>query len=262
MLRLGLQQLEPDRPTAPQRSILSRVSTAHFLMVLFGLLGFGLTLFLLQQNEATVAIAVATDDMAAGTSLDAGTFGVVDVPADGPLASTAIRPTGITDDLSVSAPIEAGAPILESLVVDESPLDQLNSLSIPIDEERALGGEFAAGDRVHLIGVVDVGSGADATAISTFVAANVPVLGDREEPDRAFGGSTSEYFVAVGLDPQQSLSATTAMMVGRLEVVRAGDAPVDMADAAVSTSGGVAIVDRADVAGYLQAAVEAAEAGR
>jgi pyrroline-5-carboxylate reductase len=80
------------------------------------------------------------------------------------------------------------------------------------------------------------------------------VLSDREQKSGTFGASLSDYFVAVGLDAEQSLSAQTAMMIGRLEVVGAGDAPVDMTKASVSTTGGVTIVNREDVAGYLAAA--------
>jgi hypothetical protein len=254
---LGLERLrEPARkgPKAPPRSVIARISTAHFLMVLFGLTGFGLTLFLLQENEATVPIAVSTGKLPAGTALTTANFDVVDVEADSPVAATAMSPGEITDAMSLSAPVDAGAPILRSLVSEESELDDLNSLSIPIDDERALGGELTAGDRVHLIGVIEVGTGANATAISTYVATDVPVLSDREQKSGTFGASLSDYFVAVGLDAEQSLSAQTAMMIGRLEVVGAGDAPVDMTKASVSTTGGVTIVNREDVAGYLAAA--------
>ncbi len=252
--RLGLSTLEADRPRPQRRSVLSKVSTAHFLMVLFGLLGFGSTLYLLQQQDAIVEVVVARGDLAAGTKLDAAAVETVAVPADGPLASTSLRPTELNDQMTLVAAISSGAPVLRSLVTEASYLDDLNAFSVPIGEERALGGEFTAGDRVNLISVIEIGNGRDTTAISTYVATDVPVLADRNDDSSGFGASRLDYFIAVGLDSEQSLGAATALMVGRLEVVRAGEVPANTDMAAITTTGGVANVPRSEVAEILRAA--------
>lgn len=253
---LDLHVLEPERPKKPQRSIFARVSTAHFLMAVFGLLGFGLTLYLLQQSEATSAIVVANEDMSVGVRLDADSYSIREVPVDGPLTGRALSPDQVTDSMALLAPLQAGAPILASMVAEESPLDALSSFSVPIDDERALGGEFQAGDRVHLISVIEFGNGLEKTAVSTYVAVDVPVLSDREQDTNGFGSSLSDYYVAVGLDPSQSLEASSAMMRGRLEIVRAGDESVDVGMAAISTTGGMTIVERTQVGPLLAGIVD------
>lgn len=248
---VDIRELEPEKPKKPQRSIFAKISTAHFLMAVFGLLGFGLTLSLLQQSEATTTIVVATEDLNTGARLAEDAIGVREVPLDGPLAGVALTPDDVTSDMALVAPVVAGAPILASVIVEESPLDALNSFSVPIEDERALGGEFQSGDRVHLISVVEFGNGLEKTAVSTYVAVDVPVLGDRELQSSAFGATLSDYYVAVGLNPDQSLEASSAMMRGRLEVVRAGDEAVDTGTAAISTTGGMTIVRREEVAPLL-----------
>ncbi|MCZ7536559.1 MAG: hypothetical protein M5T61_12085 [Acidimicrobiia bacterium] len=74
----------------PRRALTSRLSAGHVVMVVAGLLGFLLTLDLLQAADTTVPVAVAAADIEAGERVDAGSFDLVDLHAAGSVLDTLV----------------------------------------------------------------------------------------------------------------------------------------------------------------------------
>ena len=214
MIREHVGDAAPVGPArVRRRNPLTRVSAAHLLMLLAGVLAFATNLVVLRDHDQTRPVIVAAIDLPAGRLLDSTHLRAVEVDVDDNLYSKLI-PWAQADALvgQVTAhSIGEGVLIGTSDLRDPSASAGLRSMSIPVDAEHAVGGELAAGDRIDLIVVDDDGP--------RYVLTNAEVLSGSSSAE--LGALTSsDFYIVVAVDPDQALSVASAIRDGRIEIVR------------------------------------------
>ena len=214
MIREHVGEATPVGPgRVRRRNPLTRISAAHLLMLLAGVLAFATNLVVLRDHDQTRAVIVAAVDLPAGSSVESTDLRAVEVDVDDTLYAMLI-PWAQADALvgQVTAhPIVAGALIGTTDVRDPSGPAGLRSMSIPVDAEHAVGGQLASGDRIDLILVADDGpryvlTGAEVLSISS---------------DGELGALvSSDFYIVVAVDAEQALLVAEAIRDGRMEIVR------------------------------------------
>lgn len=149
-----------------------RVSGAHVVVALAGLLGGVLTLAALRADARDVRVVVAAHDLRVGSRVVAGDLRAVAVHGDVSALSSLVRAesgTRIVGDVIV-APVRRGDPLRASDVAAVSASGGARSVSFAVDERDAVGGALDAGDRIDVVGVAHDGHDAG------FVLVDAPVL--------------------------------------------------------------------------------------
>ena len=216
------------RKAAPGRRGLSRrVTAGHVFPVVLASLAAVATLAALKDRSATVAVAVARTDIAAGSPISAGQLTWEKVSANSVLAGHGLigrGQLGAGETAAVSIP--AGQPITTAELAMGGAALGLGSMSIDVPPARADGGGIHAGDRVD---VISTGNGP-----ATYVATNLLVLAVAQAGSGSvFGASNAgAYFVTVAVDRTTALAIATAQGAssaggsGGIEVVRStGEGP-------------------------------------
>ncbi|HVM02182.1 MAG TPA: SAF domain-containing protein [Acidimicrobiales bacterium] len=209
------------RPTPPpaeaaprrQRPPWTRFSAAHALMVGSGLLAFVLVAAALDDRGATVRVAVAAGDVAAGAAVSADDVRWAELPADSELAGQLVTPSGLRAGAVATQAIAAGQPLLRRDLAAGADADGLRWLSIPVAREHAAGGALRPGDRVDVIDVTD--------GVARYVVTGAEVA--RVGPDGAGRGLTAgtrEFHVVVRVDADEALAVAEALADGKVDVVR------------------------------------------
>jgi hypothetical protein len=203
-----------DTHLAQRRSVLSRFSLGHVIMIVAGLAAFLLVFSLLQSRDQTSFIAVASSELPAGTTVTEDAFSFVELGASdsavlGSLLSPLQASQAIDEQWAVTRTIPAGDPVrFSDFRTDPNPTN-LRAMSIPIDRGHAVAGALQAGD---LIDVIVVRKG-----VASYVAGGIEVL-DVAESETRFGG---EFGVTVAVDADTSLRIASALWDGNIEIVRA-----------------------------------------
>lgn len=211
-------------PRSPSHRLAgTRLTLAHGLMVVAGLVTFVLVASVLQKREATVEVLVATSDIAAGATVTEADFDVVDISAADPLLPVLLSqlPAGSV----VTSALAAGEPLLRSDVVVAGGVASGRTFTLEVDRLVVDGLGLAIGDRVDVIGV-------DAGGRVGFVVVDVAVSrlpGDAQGSAFAAAASRSAW-VTVTVDEAQALALSGARRLGAIELVRStGAAPIDSA---------------------------------
>lgn len=238
---IGTRESERSVPAAPlpprwKRSLLSRLSPAHGLMIGSAALAFLLVLGVTSRPEAQLAVTVARADIPAGAPLSPAVLRSVEVPADGTLEQATVSFDRLARGGQVAArPIVAGELIHPRDVAQtgSDPGRRLRAMSIPVKRERAVGGTLRVGDRVDVVDVVD------GTARWVVVGAqvlDVPQSASSRGIVRAVGG---EYHVVVEVDAKEALALAEALSHDTVQVVRSTGAPPpdDQSSAAATDAG-------------------------
>jgi Flp pilus assembly protein CpaB len=211
------QVARPERPIVAtrHRSMLSRFTMAHGLMVLSGLLAFVLIAAVVGDRSERMEVAVARADIPAGAVVGPEMVEMAELPADSAVAGriATLDQLGAGQWVATEA-IVAGDPVRRSALAEDTAAEGLRSMSIPVPKVNAVGGELRVGDRVDVIDVVDGEAG--------FVVANAQVVG-MSAPSTAGGitsGAAGDFFVVVEVDARQALAVAEALADGKVDVVR------------------------------------------
>ena len=165
---------EPPPPDAPaRRSLMSRLSIGHIVMILAGLIAILLNLAFLRSNSDTVQIAVARTALPAGIALEPGSITAIEIGEAGALIDgllTEEAATGLLGSI-VARSIEAGEPIRRSDLRPSGTTSNFREYSIQVDTADAAGGLIQANDVVDIIAVIDhqafyVAAGIDVLRVS------------------------------------------------------------------------------------------------
>lgn len=202
---------------APVRSLRrpwwSRVSAGTVFMVVAGVLAFLTNLALVRSDDATVLVAVASVDLAPGTSFDpAAHTSLVPLAADSEMADALVT-AGAVADLAgaiVARPVSAGEPLTRTALVAASAPLAARAMSIPVPPDLAAGGGLRPGDRVDVIAAED---GAARYVLTGAEVLAVPGSGE-EVP------ATSRFHVVVAVDADEALAVAAALDSGTIHVVR------------------------------------------
>lgn len=195
-------------------------------MVVCGILAALLVARVMRTNQDTVSVAVANRDIAPGAVVTRDAVSWVYLPAHSPLTPTLAGAAEINGPRPPVAAtrIRQGDPIRRTDLGTALASNQ-RAMSIPVTAEHAAGGQLAEGDRVDVI--------APAASGSAYVLRGAPVLAvpSRPKGPATLGDATSgNYFVVVGVGPDEALRLATAVRDGKVEVLRS----TGVADGAVT----------------------------
>ena len=197
-----------------KRSLMSRLSLGHVIMIVAGLAAFLLVFSLLRSRDETFQVATAIEELRAGTTVtdDAfafASFGVTDRATLGTLLSPQQVEQAVAEGWVVTRTIPAGDPVRMSDFRTDADPSELRAMSIPIDRGHAVAGALQPGD---LIDVIVVRNGR-----ASYVTTGVEIL-DVAGADSQFGGGFS---VTVAVDGTSSLRLASALRDGNIDLVRA-----------------------------------------
>ncbi len=121
------------RSSSLPRSLLSRLSTGHLVMIVAGLIGMLLTVAVLRRADERQAVAVAARDLAPGTALTDSVVRYEDVKLDDSLLGTVLAPDDVKRlDGSVAAyPIAEGELISRRAIRPAAAPAGKRAMSIP-----------------------------------------------------------------------------------------------------------------------------------
>jgi Flp pilus assembly protein CpaB len=218
------------------RSLMSRFSTGHVVMIVAGLLGLLLTVAVLRRADERRPVAVAARDLSPGAALTESSIRYEQVKMDDSLLGTVLQPDDVKRlrDSVAAYPIAAGELVHRRSVRPAAAPDGKRAMSIAIDPARAVNGELEAGDRVDVIL-------ASSHEVSIIVA-DAEVLGVGR-PDRggAFGGVDDKFTVTLAVDAHESQLVAAGIAGGDIVVARttgarpAGSTPPLAVDASPGT---------------------------
>src|SRR5207302_559682 len=148
----------PTRPVAPAPASSrprGRLSFEHLVMIVAGLLALVLMAAALRDRGATIRVAVAAHDVAAGAPLAASALRYVGLASGSPLGAQLLGPAafGTARHWIALRPLRGGEPIGRGDVTAPAATGGLRAMAVAVPAEHAAGGSLAVGDRVDVIGV-------------------------------------------------------------------------------------------------------------
>jgi Flp pilus assembly protein CpaB len=150
------------------------------------------------------------------------------VSSDSELTRELIGAADVDDlvDLIVTAPIEAGSPVLTEHLDDDAAPDGGRAMSFSVPADRAAGGAIGVGDRIDVLAADRDGSVGYALADALVLDASD---GDDGTPiDR---GGIRDITITVAVDAPGALRLAAAVAAGDVTVVRAtGATALDAVD--------------------------------
>ena len=190
----------------------------HLIAILSGLLAFLLILSWMRAQEDVVEVVVASDLIRSGNVITGEMFETVEIPAAAAFGANLMTPAALDRLVGSVATrtITEGEPVLGS---DLRPVDTpmgLRAMSVPVDINRAVGGELNIGDRVDVIGF-------DATG-AHYIATDIEVLDVPGARSSTFGATTS-FAVTLAVDDVQALGVAQALDFGVVHLLRSTGSP-------------------------------------
>ena len=209
-------QLRPstaETETTLKRSLFSRLSFGHVIMIAAGLLAFLLNVALLSSQDDTVTVAVAASDLNAGTRLQAADVGFASVDANGPFVDRLLNQTAVETLLGqiITRDVDEGAPLLSDDLRQAAAPGAGRAMSIPITPMQAVAADLRRGDRVDIISVVD--------GLAEYIATGIEVL-TVADPGEGRLANTTDFSVTVAVDDVVALAIARALDLGDLHLVR------------------------------------------
>lgn len=206
--------------TEHKRSLFSRLSAGHVVMIVAGLLAALVNFNLIQQRDETFQVAVAEQDIIPGQTVSVGDFDTAEIKASEDLLATLVLFSEVESLSGMVAvrSLSGGELISRSDVQAPAAAFQQRAMSIPIDPDDAVGGKIAEADLVDIIHVED--------GVARYVAVAVSVLAVAENND-GFASSNS-FYVTVAVDAELALKISSALDSGTVRLVRStgADQPV------------------------------------
>ncbi|NNC92073.1 MAG: hypothetical protein HKN80_06240 [Acidimicrobiia bacterium] len=200
----------------PRRSLITRLSIGHVVMILAGLVAILLNLAFLQPGAESIRIAVAAGPLEAGTVLRETLLDSVEVGEVGELARGLLTDDAITGWFGsiLARDIQAGEPIRRSDLRPAESTLALREYSIEVEAANAAGGSIQNTDVVDIIAVID--------KQAFYVAAGLEVV-RVSGADAGPGGGA--LLIVLSVDDHTALEIESARASGSISVVRATGAP-------------------------------------
>jgi Flp pilus assembly protein CpaB len=197
---------------------IGRVSGAHVVVVLAGLLGGVLTLAALRADAREVRVLTAAHDLQVGASIDAADVRAVVVRGDVAALPTLLhdgQQSQLVGDIVV-APVRRGDPLRRSDVTAPAASGGARAVSFAVDAADAVAGDVGAGDRVDVLAVARDGHAAG------YVLVGAPVLAT-SAPRRSGPLRTDDnrLVLTVAVSGDDALGLAAALANARVIVVKA-----------------------------------------
>ncbi len=201
-------------PPLASRSLRSRLSLGHIVMLLAALLAGLLNYSLLRSRDTRVRVAVVADGLEAGAPLSSDGIRFVSLDADQAVLATLLQPAAVSgvEGWVATTTLASGELVRTSDLREPSAPGERRAMSIPVEPTHAVGGAIRAGDRVD---VIAVRGGA-----ASYVLTDAPVLATSGQSDRGALGGLAEFSVTLAVDDRSALRLAAAVHGDALEVVR------------------------------------------
>ncbi len=216
-LRSGVPQ---PGPSPEKRGLASRLSVGHVLTLIAGILTFFFVLLILaERNDPEVFVVIAAEPVDEGVPLTPDLFEVVTLPEDSALAEGALNTTEELDGRrTAQRDIPDGGVLRASDLKEaaaETPGGGLRSISIPIDPDKAVGGNLRDSDVVDIIAVDG--------AVVWIPVAGLEVLDTGASGGSLLGGGNNSgggRSITLAVTADQALAIAQASEVAEVYVVR------------------------------------------
>lgn len=204
----------PRLAPAPKRGgLFGRLSAGHIVMIVAALLAALVNLNLLQSRDETFLVSVAAQEILPGQAVELANFRSEEIRATGNLLDRLIlfEDVGRFEGLIAVRSIAAGDLVgVSDFQQAAAPLQQ-RAMSIPVDEENAVGGAINTADRVDVIAVND--------GVARYVVVGAPVLATPGRDESGFT-PTTDWFVTIAVSGEAALELASALDTGEVHVVR------------------------------------------
>jgi len=192
----------------------SKLTLAHALMVLAGLMTFVLVSAVLNDRSETVQVLVAASAAPVGSEASALGLQPVEIPANHPLAGQFNTQGSVHGDERITRDIAVGQPLLANDLAPAQDRVGIRTYAVQIDEVVLRGLSLRVDDRVDLIGV-------DERDRVYFVVTDVAVSSLSAISDgTGFSAGTGSSYVTVEVTADQALALSAALRRGDLDVLR------------------------------------------
>ncbi|MGE0304252.1 MAG: SAF domain-containing protein [Acidimicrobiia bacterium] len=212
------------RPARRRRPALAERITLNVVVgVVAALLAFVLAAALLAERRETTTVAVASQQIAAGTPLMPDLVTSEEVPTNVEFSGQLVPFDRIASGGMVAArTLQPGEPIALSAVGEAESTTPRRVMSIPLESWQAANGDVAVGDQVDVI----VTSRDTAPRYVLTTAAVVGRSGGGDGGGLVGGASRSDLIITVEVDEDEALDLAAAIDAGTITVVRStGVAP-------------------------------------
>lgn len=207
------RRADAEGPAPPsRRSLISRMSIGHIVMILAGLVAVLLNLAFLRSGTVQIEVVVASSPIQAGSVLDESRLSTVPIADPGELVGGLIVGEEVASlhGSIVARPLAAGEPIRRSDLRPAGTTSHLREFSLELDAAQAAGGRIAPRDLVDVIATVDTRS--------FYVAAGVEVISVSSEDSEVDVGD--DLLVVLSLDDRTALEVSSAQAAGSVSLVR------------------------------------------
>ena len=206
------RDIAPASVSPPRRSLLSRLSLGHVVMILAGLLALLLNLAFLRSGDDLLRVVIAAQDLSAGEELVVGSFEIAEVGEIGSISGGLLTESQAESLLGsrLARAVTKGEPLRPSDLRPPTGDPGLREMSIDINSLNAVGDRLKTGDLVDVISTVN--------DEARYVVAGIEVI-EILGTSSAFGGS-SDFAVVVAVDDRQALEIAAAVSAGKLDLVR------------------------------------------
>lgn len=190
-------------------------------MVLAAIVTFLTVSSVLSDQQARVDVVVASDELTAGSGLDAALFTTVQVHSESELVGQLATTQDLAAPGQLGRDLTAGEPLLVSDIQPVETQDAVRTIAIPVWRSAVDGLGLRVGDQVDLIG-------ADSDGTVSFVVTNSTIarLPGSSSSSGAFSGESGrESWITVEVSDTDALALALALRAGDIEVVRSTGAP-------------------------------------
>ncbi len=193
----------------------SKLTLAHALMVLAGLMTFILVSAVLNDRRETEQVLVATTGAPAGSEVSALGLETIEVPVNHPLAGQFSTLGSVSGSERIARDVEAGQPILTNDLLPPQDRVGVRTYAVQIDEVVIRGLRLRVDDRVDLIGI-------DEDGVVYYVVTDVIVSSLSAPADGSgFASNANSSFLTVEVTAPEALELSAALRRGDLDVLRA-----------------------------------------
>ena len=204
------------RASVRDRSLRSRLSSGHVVMVVAGILGLLLSLSVLRRADTTVPVMVVDHDLASGTRVSPDLFHVARIHAGAALLDNLVAPAALAGlrGRVVRAPLRAGDLLERSELGSAASGDAPRSVSFPVDSALAVGGDIGAGDRVDVLASATNGND------SGYVLVGADVVAVQSKSNGPLRSGDGQITITVAVDAAGAERLAAALHGSDLLVVR------------------------------------------
>lgn len=191
----------------------SRLTLAHALMVLAGLMTFILVSAVLNDRRETVQVLIATVSAPAGSEASALALEPLEVPVNHPLSSQFAVTGSVQGTERIARDVEAGQPLLSNDLLEPELRIGVRTFAVPVEDLVLRGLGLRVSDRVDIIG-----QAADGTVY--FVVTDVVVSSRSQLGSDSGFASVTDGFVTIEVSDSEALAISAALREAEVDVVR------------------------------------------